>query len=51
MSRITMVYIIKKVTIYILYPIKELYLGFIYLCIKKPHRKEGYFVLTTLLYD
>ena len=35
MSRITMVYITKKVTIYILYPIKEVYEGFIYLCIKK----------------
>jgi len=41
----------KKVTIYILYPIKEVYEGFIYLCIKKPHRLEGHFVLTTLLYD
>jgi len=32
-----MVYMIKKITIYILYSINEVYLGFIYLCTKKPN--------------
>jgi len=41
MSTITMVYMIKKIPIYIQTPIKEIRYGFIYLCTKKPHRDDG----------